>query len=133
MKTKLFLTIGLAYLLKAAPTLAAPLTPASSTQEEGEPIFELENKLPFDNLGDLLTNLLTLAFFVAGVAMFFMLVIGGIQWISSGGDPKALDAARSRITNAVVGLIIVVAAFAIALILEKVLGINIVSGFNFSS
>ena len=97
------------------------------------PIFSLKNPLPsLDNLGDIFNILLSLAFFVAGVAMFFNLVIGGIQWISSGGDPKALDSARRRLTNAVVGLIIVVAAYAIALILQQVFGIRIVSGFSFS-
>ena len=98
-----------------------------------KPIFSLKNPLPnLDNLGDIFNILLSLAFFVAGVAMFFNLVIGGIQWISSGGDPKALDSARRRLTNAVVGLIIVVAAYAIALILQQVFGIRIVSGFSFS-
>ncbi len=97
------------------------------------PIFNLKNPLPsLDNLGDILNILLNLAFFVAGVAMFFNLVIGGIQWINAGGDPKAMDSARKRITNAVVGLIIVVAAYAIALILQQVFGIKIVSGFSFS-
>lgn len=96
-----------------------------------EPIFKIPNFLPFTNLGQILKNLLTLAFFVAGVAMFFSIVLGGIQWITAGGDPKAMDSARRRITNAVIGLIIVVAAYAIALILEQVLGIRIVSGFTF--
>lgn len=97
------------------------------------PIFDIPNPIPsLDNLGDIFNNLLSLAFFVAGVAMFFNLVIGGIAWITAGGDPKAMDSARRRITNAVIGLIIVVAAYAIALILQQVFGINIVSGFSFS-
>jgi hypothetical protein len=95
------------------------------------PIFELKNPLGFTNLGQIFQAVLTLAFFVAGVALLFMLVLGGIQWISAGGDSKALDAARGRITNAVVGLVIVVAAYAIALILEQVFGIPTVSGFKF--
>jgi hypothetical protein len=95
-------------------------------------IFSLENPIPsLDNLGDVFNVLLGLAFFVAGALMFFNLVIGGIQWITSGGDAKQLDSARGRITNSIVGLIIVVAAFAIALILERVFGISLVSGFTF--
>lgn len=98
-----------------------------------EPIFKIPNPIPkLDNLGDVLNILLGFVFFIAGLLMFFNLVIGGIQWITSGGDAKALDSARGRITNSIIGLIIVVAAFAIALILEQVFGINIVSGFDFS-
>ncbi|HSX58450.1 MAG TPA: hypothetical protein VLE47_04245 [Candidatus Saccharimonadales bacterium] len=97
-----------------------------------EPIFTIPNFSGFTNLGQILQTLLTLAFFVAGVAMFFSLIIGGIQWIVAGGDPKAIDSARRRITNSLIGLIIVVAAYAIALILQQVFGISIVSGFKFS-
>ncbi len=124
------------FLSRVASVKAAATTPPSGSGDSGgdaSPIFSLKNPLPsLNNLGDIFNILLSLAFFVAGVAMFFNLVIGGIQWISSGGDQKALDSARRRLTNAVVGLIIVVAAYAIALILEKVFGIRIVSGFSFS-
>ena len=67
----------------------------------------------------------------AFVLAFIFLIIGGIQYITAGGDPKAAASARDRITGAIVGLIIVVAAFAIVLILERVFGIRIVSGVVF--
>lgn len=95
------------------------------------PLFNIPNFSPFPNLGGFSNALLSLAFFAAGLAFFINLLIGGIQWLSSGGDPKALQAARGRILNAFVGLIIVAAAFAIALIVETVLGIKIVTGFQF--
>ncbi|HEY4694478.1 MAG TPA: hypothetical protein VIH52_00775 [Candidatus Nanoarchaeia archaeon] len=100
---------------------------------QGGPIFTVKNPLGFTNLGEIFQSLLTLAFFVAGLAFLAMLVLGGIQWISAGGDAKALDAARTRITNAVVGLVIVVAAYALTAIVEQVFGISIVGGFNFGN
>ena len=122
----------LIFLSQTALARAADTIPPSS-EGGSSPIFSLKNPLPkLDNLGDIFNVLLSLAFFVAGVAMFFSLVIGGIQWIVAGGDPKSMDEAERRITNAVIGLIIVVAAFAIALILEQVFGIKIVTGFKFS-
>lgn len=135
MKAKLF-TLPLALLvffLNAQLGFAQdnPPEPPPSAGGSG-PIFSLKNPLPqLTNLGDILNILLTLAFFVAGLFMFFNLVVGGIQWINSGGDPKALDAARGRLTNSVIGLIVVVAAYAVALILEQVFGIKIVTGFSF--
>lgn len=86
------------------------------------------SRIPFDNLGPLMSNALSLLFFFAGLLTFVFIVIGGIQWITAGGDAKAAQAARDRITAAVVGLIVVVAAFAITLILGQVFGINI---FNY--
>ena len=88
-----------------------------------------KSKVPlFDNLGDLVADFITLAFLAAGIFFLIQVVIGGISWISAGGDPKALEAARARITNAIIGLVIVVAAFAVSLIVTTVLGINIFSG-----
>lgn len=84
--------------------------------------------IPFTNVGQIMSNALTLLFFVAGLLAFVFIVIGGIQWITAGGDAKAAAAARDRITAAVVGLLVVVAAFAITLILGQVFGINL---FNF--
>lgn len=95
-------------------------------------LFEIPNLTPFDNLGGLVDNLIQLIFFAAGLAFLIYLMIGGFQWITAGGDPKALESARGRITGAFIGLIIVVAAFSIALIIEAVLGIKIVSGFCFT-
>ena len=95
--------------------------PAFAQNIEG---FERE-QIPFDNLGKLMSNALALLFFFAGLLTFFFIVIGGIQWITAGGDAKAAQSARDRITAAVVGLIVVVAAFAITLILGQVFGINL--------
>jgi hypothetical protein len=95
------------------------------------PIFSIQNPLGFNNLGEIFQSILTLAFFVAGLGFFAMLISGGIQWITAGGDPKSLQAARARITNAVIGFVIVVAAYAIAVIASQVFGISIVNGFKF--
>lgn len=90
--------------------------------------IQIPNILPFKNIGSLLTVLVQLVFFVAGLAFFFNLILGGIQWINAGGDQKAMASARGRITSAVIGLIIVVAAYAITIIIGQVFGINI---FNY--
>ena len=88
--------------------------------------------IPFLNLGRLLSNILALLFFFAALMAFLFILIGGIQWISAGGDKVAAASARDRITAAVVGLLILVAAFAITLILSTVLCINLFD-FNFST
>ena len=88
-----------------------------------------KSKIPFfDDLGVLVGRLVTIAFFAAAVFFLIQVIIGGISWINAGGDPKNLDAARTRITNAVIGVIVVVAAFAITVIILSILGINIFSG-----
>lgn len=84
--------------------------------------------IPFDNLGEVVSGLLNIAYVAAGIFFLIQVVIGGISWINAGGDPKNLESARGRITNAVIGLVIVVAAFAITLIFTTLLGVNIFTG-----
>ncbi|OGG01628.1 hypothetical protein A2Z33_07625 [Candidatus Gottesmanbacteria bacterium RBG_16_52_11] len=59
---------------------------------------------------------------VASIWFLLQLLIGGINWISSGGDKGKLQSARDRITNAMIGLIIVVAAWAILAVAGQFFG-----------
>ena len=74
---------------------------------------------------DLISGLIKGALVVAAIVFFFILVIGGIKWIASGGDKSATEGARNQITAALVGLIIVFAAWAIVALIQTFFGINI--------
>jgi hypothetical protein len=41
----------------------------------------------------------------AGIAALFYLILGGLQWITSGGDKAGVEAAREKITAAMIGLV----------------------------
>ncbi len=73
----------------------------------------------------LLPALILMAFIIGATVFFFMLLIGAIQWISSGGDKAATETAKGRITNAIVGLVILLSLFAITQLLEAFFGIDI--------
>ena len=62
---------------------------------------------------------------VAALVFFFVLVIGGIQWILSGGDKAGAETARKRITAALVGLAIVFVAWAIGSLIQALFGFDI--------
>ena len=62
---------------------------------------------------------------VAAIAFFFMLVLGGIKWITSGGDKGKTEAARNQITAGLVGLVIVFAAWAILKLVESFFGVSL--------
>jgi len=68
---------------------------------------------------------INLVLIVAAVIFFFMLVIGGIKWITSGGDKANTEGARNQITAALVGLVIVFAAWAIIQLVQTFFGIDI--------
>jgi len=66
----------------------------------------------------------------AGIVLFVLLVTGGFQYITSGGDPKAVDSAQKTITYAVLGLILVLASYLILVVISKVTGATNILQFN---
>ena len=84
----------------------------------------------FQNLGTLtiggiVSALIKLILIIAFLVFFFYLVYGGIRWIMSGGDKAHTETARSQITSALIGLVIVVSAWAIVELINRFFGINI--------
>ena len=79
-------------------------------------------------VGGIISGAISLILIVASIIFFFMLVIGGIKWILSGGDKGQTEAARNQITAALIGLVIVFAAWAIATLIGNLFGITIFSG-----
>ena len=51
--------------------------------------------------------------FIVGIAAVIVIVIGGLRYIVSGGDPKGTAGAKDSILYAVVGLVVALLAFAI--------------------
>jgi len=77
------------------------------------------------SFGGIVGALIILVIIIAAVVFFFMLLIGGIRWIVSGGDKANTEAARGQVTAALVGLVIVFAAWAILQLIEAFFGIDI--------
>src|SRR5579872_5086824 len=47
---------------------------------------------------------------IGGLAVFMYLILGGFNWLTAGGDKSKIEAARSMITNAIIGITILAAA-----------------------
>lgn len=61
----------------------------------------------------------------AAIAFFIMLLVGGFQFLTSGGDPKAAGAARSTLTYAIIGIILVIVAWLILKLIAAVTGADV--------
>lgn len=68
---------------------------------------------PEFNFGELITGVIGFIIIIAFIVAFFFLLFGGFQWITSGGAPDAVESARNKIMHALIGLTLVVAAWAI--------------------
>ena len=79
--------------------------------------------IKIDDLGKFIGAVITFFLVIAALAAFIFLLLGGFTWITSGGDKAAVEAAQKRIQAAIIGLIIVFAAWAIMLVIGQFLGI----------
>jgi TRAP-type C4-dicarboxylate transport system permease small subunit len=94
-----------------------PILPSPSTGASGNAgVTFLQKAVP---------AAITLGFIVGVIVFFFTLLIGGIQWISSGGDKQAVEAARGKVSNALIGLVILFALFAIIQLLNTFFGVHL--------
>jgi len=60
-----------------------------------------------------LVNAINYLLSIGGAVALIMLVVGGLQYMVSGGDEKAITAAKSTVSHAVLGLLIIFGAILI--------------------
>jgi hypothetical protein len=67
------------------------------------------------------SNILQLVFVVAGIYAFINFILAGFQYMSAGGDTKALTAAWGRIWQSLIGLVIIAGSFALISLFSYIL------------
>lgn len=60
-----------------------------------------------------LVDILNIASGLVGVVVVGMIVIGGIQYIAAGDNAQAVQEAKNRIKNAIIGLVLFIMMFGI--------------------
>jgi len=75
-------------------------------------------------LGVYFSRILEVAIIVAALGSFAMLIMGGIEWITSGGDKAKYESARKRITAAIVGLVLIATAWTLWYLVIRFLNID---------
>ena len=81
-----------------------------------------------EEIGTIISAAVSLILVVGGLIAFVYLLLGGIKWITSGGDSAAVETARSQIVQALIGLIVVFAAWGLIILVEQMT--NVCLGFS---
>lgn len=76
------------------------------------------------SLGALITFGIKILIFIGFLLAFIYLLIGGINYITSSGEPTKTAAAQKKIIYAIVGLVIIILAFSILTLIERVFTLN---------
>jgi len=79
------------------------------------------------DLGDFLSGqfgITTIVFFIAGVLIVIYSLSAGIGLMTSGGNPSSVQSNKAKLTNALVGFLILLASYWIVQIVGTVLGLE---------
>jgi hypothetical protein len=73
--------------------------------------------------GKLLSGLLSFVMVIAAIMLLIYLVWGGIEWITSGGDKAKTESARNKITQGIIGMIVLGSTLAVFGLVQSFLGL----------
>lgn len=73
--------------------------------------------------GKLVGGLLGFLMLASTVLAFFYILWGSMEWITSGGEKGKVESARTKITTAIIGLIVLASSTAILTLVQRFLGI----------
>mgnify|MGYP001574020724 CR=1 FL=1 len=79
----------------------------------------------FTNLASVVSNAIPFIFPIAGVLLLLYLVWGGFDFLTSMGDAKKVETARGKLTNAIIGFLIIFFAYWIVQILDNVFKLGV--------
>jgi len=62
----------------------------------------------------IIANIIAAALDLLGIIFFVLIVVAGFKWMTAGGNGDLVDSAKSQLTQAIIGLFIILAAYGIA-------------------
>lgn len=118
--------------------------PNSDPKAGGVNTINIGNNLPKTNMGvpaapgsgiigTVLKNTISLFFIVGGLATLIYFVWGATDWIMSGGDKEKVAGARKKMTNAVIGLVLLSLSYFLVGLVGDIVGFNPLGPFDIKS
>jgi ABC-type Fe3+ transport system permease subunit len=77
------------------------------------------------NLADIFAIIIQSVTTIAVLLAFIMILIGGFQFLFSGGDQKAVEKARNTLTWALIGIVILILIWFVLLAINEITGVPV--------
>jgi hypothetical protein len=75
-------------------------------------------------IGSILSKAIPLIFVIGGIALLAMIIMAGFTFLTSAGDSKKMEQGKNQLTYAIVGIVIIFAAFWIVQIVGYMFGLD---------
>ena len=85
----------------------------------------MDEPAKISDLGEIFGNLVSAILGFAGIVFFILLISGGFKFITSGGDPKAVESAKKTLTYAIGGLIVLLLSYLFLILIKEITGVDV--------
>lgn len=126
----IFVVKHILYLLLLISLFLIPHTQIRAATQWGDCVYEGTDVATMQCLVPLFRNIVVAIVQLAGVALFIMFVVAGFNFLLSGGDPKKLEQAKSTLTYAILGLVVIVVSYLIIQLISTITGVSGLNEFN---
>ena len=87
-----------------------------------------EIKGPLDpkiqNLGDLISRILSFIIPLSGIVLLFVLIWGGYDYMMSQGNPEKIKSAQAKITTGIIGFFLLIGSYLIVRVIAGIFGLS---------
>lgn len=112
----------------ANPTITiGPIKGVGPFGFETETVSDVTTKSQF---GSIISMIITTFTVIGGLAFAIFFTLGGLKWLTAGGDKAKVQEAQSQMTQGVIGLVAIVAGLFITGLVGNILGIDILNPFK---
>lgn len=80
---------------------------------------------PSAALANIIVTVWRTAITLGGLALLVMLIMGALEWITAGGDKGKIESARDRITQSIIGLLVLLGTVGVSIFVGNAFGINL--------
>ena len=87
---------------------------------QGGTLAQITPKYQFDTIADVVNAFLPVVYSLGGIIAAAFIIWAGVDWIISGGDTNKIGKAKEKLVAAIVGLVIMLLAFAVKNFFERV-------------
>ena len=124
MKKKLLLifTVIISIIFSSSGVLAQTI-PVTVKQQQGWGI-QAQGSSAEGIVQIIVLNVITLFFAVGGIGVVIYFIWGAVDWIMSSGDKEKVAAARKKMTNAIIGLVLLSLSYFIIRLVGEIVGFN---------
>ena len=88
-------------------------------------VEEIDSVLTIQGFEYIFNNIVSVIFPLAGIVLFIILLMGGLKFITAGGEPPKIEEARKTLTFAIAGIVLIALSFLILKVIQEITGVNV--------